>query len=140
MGSNFIRIILTPILPLSIAAPASAEWPAAVERRLTRSYTHCMANGAAGRGQTLAMNNCTSAEIARQDARLNQVYKAVMKRLGPKRKAALRTSERQWVARRDRTCRTAAEAFGDGSGAGLEHGQCILRETIARTIWLENHR
>jgi len=140
MGRNLIRIILSPVLLLTLATPTAAEWPATVEGRLTRSYTHCMATGAAARGQMLAMNDCAVAEIARQDTRLNQAYKAAMQRRGPKQKAALRTSERHWIARRDRTCRTAAEAFDGGSGAGLEYGQCILRETIARTIWLENQR
>lgn len=131
--------ILLPLIAAALAAPAAAQWPAAVERRLTRTYTDCMTGGAAARGQTLAMNDCTAAEIERQDARLNQAYVTVMKRLPAKRKAALRNSERQWIARRDRTCRAAAARFGGGTGAGLEYGQCMLRETIARTLWLEDY-
>lgn len=127
------------VAALALPATAQAQWPKAVEARLTRQYDDCMASGAAAQGQTLAMNVCQSEEIERQDARLNQAYVMVMKRLSPKRKATLRQSERAWIARRDKGCMAAARTYEGGTAAGLEYQGCYLRETIARTLWLERY-
>jgi uncharacterized protein YecT (DUF1311 family) len=132
----------TSILLAALAMPlaAQAQWPKPVEARLTREYRDCMAGGAAAQGQTLAMKVCQSEEIERQDARLNQAYAMVMRRLSPKRKAALRRSERAWIARRDARCEAAARRYEGGTASGLEYQGCYLRETIARTLWLERYR
>lgn len=139
------KLILLTILSLPLAAQANpsdvpAQWPRAVDARLTPQYRTCMGSGAAAQGQTLAMKRCQVAEIERQDGRLNQAYMMVMKRLSPKRKAALRQSERAWIGKRDRICQAAAARYRGGSAAGIEAQACYLRETIARTLWLERYR
>lgn len=133
-----MKLILTAALALPTAA--QAQWPKAVEARLTKQYHHCMTSGAAAQGQTLAMKVCQSEEIERQDARLNQAYVMVMKRLSPRRKAVLRQSERAWIAQRDKGCMAAAKTYEGGTASGLEYQGCYLRETIARTLWLERYR
>ncbi len=127
---------------LALAAPlaAHAQWPKAVEARLTRDFDRCMKSGDAARGQTLAMFECNSAEIERQDQRLNQAYRMVMGRLSAPRKTRLRQSERAWITGRDRDCKAAARQAGGGTASGLEYQGCFLRATIERTIWLERYR
>lgn len=132
--------LLILIAALGTPLAAQAQWPKSVEARLTRQYDRCMATGDAARGQTVAMKECNGAEIERQDARLNQAYVMVMKRLSAPRKAALRQSERAWIKARDRKCLAAAAVYQGGTAAGLEYQGCYLRETIARTLWLERYR
>lgn len=129
------RILIVPLLAL--AAPAAAQWPADVEARVTPEYKTCQASGDAAKGITYAMMNCLGTEIDVQDDRLNAAYRTTMQRT--KRKTALRAAQRGWIKERDTKCRAAAER-GGGSAAGLEGNGCILRETIARTIWLEKYR
>lgn len=128
------------VAALSFPFAAQAQWPKSVETRLSRSYQMCMNGGDAGRGQTLAMAECQRAEIDRQDARLNQAYTMVMRRLPATRKAALRQSERNWIRQRDRQCDAAQRKFAGGTMAILEYRGCILRQTIERTLWLERYR
>lgn len=123
-----------------IAVPAAAQWPAPVERALSREYNECMGRGDAARGVTIAMRECSGAELDRQDARLNQAYRMTMQRLSKARQTKLRTDQRAWIKRRDATCIAAAKKFEGGTMAPLEHGQCALRETIARRLWLEKYR
>ncbi|WP_119184567.1 lysozyme inhibitor LprI family protein [Sphingomonas turrisvirgatae] len=132
------KLILLAALMVPVAA--QAQWPKPVEARLTATYRQCMASGAAALGQTLAMNVCQSEELERQDARLNQAYVMVMKRLSPRRKASLRRSERAWIAQRDRSCKAAADRYAGGTAAPLEFQGCQLRMTIERTLWLERYR
>lgn len=125
---------------LMLTGPAGAQSRAQVERRYSAEYDRCLNTGDAAQGVTSAMMSCTGLEIDRQDARLNQAYRMVMQRLRPNGKARLRTSERAWIARRDRGCRRSTDAIGGGSAAGLNYSGCILHETVKRTMWLENYR
>lgn len=133
-----------PILPLALAAgialPAAAQWPAPVERAISREYHDCMANTDAAIGVMPAMSECIGSELDRQDARLNQAYRMTMPRLSKARQTKLRTDQRGWIKRRDATCAAAADRFEGGTMAPLEHSQCALRETIARRLWLERYR
>lgn len=104
------------------------------------SYGACMASGEAAGGVTSAMMDCTGAEIDRQDARLNQVYRLRVATLAPPRVAALRAAERAWIRARDVRCHREAKAEEGGSLAGLLYAGCILDATIARTRWLEAYR
>ncbi len=132
--------IITLALGAGLALPAAAQWPAPVERALSREYNDCMARDAAAAGVTPAMRECTGTELARQDARLNQAYRMTMQRLPKARQAKLRTAQRAWIRQRDRTCTREAMPFHGGTMAPLTHGQCALRETIARRLWLERYR
>lgn len=124
----------------AIALPAFAQWPAPVERALSKTYNDCMASGAAAQGVTSGMMSCSGDEIGRQDARLNQAYRMTMQRLPRARQATLRTRQRAWIKRRDATCRREADVYQGGTAAALNLSQCILRETIARRLWLERYR
>lgn len=134
---------MRPVLFLALAAaaaPALAQWEAAVEQRLTPAYGQCQASGAAAQGVTSAMMDCLGAENERQDARLNEAYRIAMKRLPAARQAELRQLQRAWIKQRDAAARAAGDQAGGGSAAGLEYAGTFLHETVKRTIWLEEYR
>jgi uncharacterized protein YecT (DUF1311 family) len=137
-----MRYIRGAVLSAAIFAgtPASAQTAKQIEARYSRDYNRCLNSGDAANGATYAMRECNSAEIGRQDVRLNQAYKMVMARLNAPQKKTLRMSERTWILERDAQCRReAAEAEG-GTLQPILYGGCILNETIKRTMWLEAYR
>jgi uncharacterized protein YecT (DUF1311 family) len=105
-----------------------------------REYRQCMRSGNAGRGVTAGIMDCNGVEIDRQDARLNQAYRAAMRRSNPARKAALRASERAWITASDTRCRKEADAEGGGTLSAIVYSDCILEATINRRMWLQSHR
>lgn len=94
-----------------------------------------MSSGEAAQGVTVAMADCTSAEIDVQDAKLNAAYQQAMRGLeeGPRQK--LREAQRAWIKFRDTKC--ASEANSGGTVDILNSGGCILDATVRRTIELE---
>jgi uncharacterized protein YecT (DUF1311 family) len=95
-----------------------------------------MATGEAAGGVTSAILDCAGAETARQDARLNQIYKAVMDRMPPDQQAQLRTSERDWIKSRDSTCKAAMGDEAEGTLGAVIYAQCILKQEAARIAYL----
>lgn len=110
------------------AAPASAR-----DDGLTAEFGACM--DASG-GVTFDMIDCMSAEHERQDARLNQAYKAVMAGLGDDRKDALRAAQRAWIQFRDANCDFHYDPQG-GTLARVEANSCMMSETAERAGELE---
>lgn len=128
------------MLALLLVAVVAPQSDAEIEKRYSAAFDTCMAGGQAADGVTYAMVECSGAELDRQDARLNQAYKMVMDRLPRRRKTALRTSQRRWIAMRDADCQKAYDDAGGGSASGLERLGCLTSETIRRTIFLERYR
>ena len=62
---------------------------------------------------------------------------ASLTRLTPPRIAELRRAERGWITARKRHCDLAAKEGEGGSIATLLYGQCMIDETVRRTLWLE---
>lgn len=129
---KFAAILLA--LPSGVAAQ---YWTPAQEKRTSQTYNACMD---AARGEIPKMFPCSDAEYEVQDAKLNQAYRMVMTRLPQTRRTALRASQRTWIRTRDTACQRAWDDAGGGQVSELERKSCMLRETIARTMWLERHR
>lgn len=123
---------------LATAAPALAK--SKVEARYSPDYNTCMASGDAANGVTSGLMDCSSAEIDRQDTRLNEAYKVVMMRFNPSQKSVLRASERAWIGERNARCFRASASEQGGSLAGVIYSNCVLDETIKRLIWLETYK
>lgn len=81
------------------------------------------------------MGACVNAELDRQDARLNEVYRAVMKRLDDAGKGRLRSEELAWIRERDAGCQ---EEMMGGTGDMYEWPNCLLNETARRRLVLES--
>lgn len=135
--SKIVSVFLVSIAALPMAAHAQSK--AQVERRYSKDYKQCMATGDAANGVTAGIMDCNGSEIDRQDARLNQAYKMVMLRLSAGKKVELRGAERAWIGQRDARCNRAASVEEGGSLAQIIYSQCILDETIKRTMWLESY-
>lgn len=64
------------------------------------SYSQCMKTA----NTTVAMRDCSGAELKRQDVRLNQTYKSAMGSLEQPQQDKLREAQRAWVKYRDANC------------------------------------
>ena len=71
------------------------------------------------------------AQLAHEDRRLNQAYRELMRewRSNPPRRAELRTSERDWIVRRDDVCNAKQKAAAQA---------CLLKMTRERADFLED--
>lgn len=125
---------------LLIATSAPPLTRADIERRYTPAYKQCLNNGDAAQGVQYAMNDCANGEYERQDARLNQAYVMVMRRLAPPAKVKLRTLQRAWIKTRDGKCTAESAEYQGGSIAPMIYSLCLTDETIRRTLWLESYR
>ena len=120
---------------LSVHSVAYAK-PHSVEARYSPDYERC-ADQAIG---DVELRVCTNAEIGVQDARLNQAYKMVMQHLTPAQQGRLRTSERAWIAKKEKDCALERQPDAGGTLAFVETAECALDTTIQRRIWLERYK
>ena len=121
--------------PEAAASSGAAADASSVEARYSPAYDACMSSGEAAEGVTVAMADCTSAEIDVQDAKLNAAYQQVMRGLEEAPRQKLRDAQRAWIKFRDTKC--ASEANSGGTMDILNSGGCILDATVRRTIELE---
>lgn len=126
------RLFLAGLYAFALAGPAVAEVD--VEREYSAAYQQCLNSGDALKGVTVAMAGCTNAELAKQDARLNRAYKAVMAKRAKAGQVKLRTVQRAWIKRRDAECR---QDLTGGTIDMLNIGGCHLRMTTERALELE---
>ena len=103
------------LILMMVSAPAAAQSPSTSE---DKNYSHEFAacEDTAG-GVTFDEIDCITAETRRQDALLNQRYKALIATLKPARKEALLAAQRAWISFRDLNCqftwiRTAGPSRG----------------------------
>ncbi|CAN5406650.1 lysozyme inhibitor LprI family protein [soil metagenome] len=133
-------VTVLSLAPLAVAPPTSAmpalAQPAliqsddAVDARLSSDYDDCMDAA----DTTTDMQACVKAEFADQDADLNSAYRDLLADSDPGPAAAFRRSQRAWLAVRDSDC--IAES-GGGTQGRVDASICVLRKTVARTLWLE---
>ncbi len=106
----------------------------AADSDMTQEYLSCMDKS---NGNNAAMTDCTSAETARQDARLNENYKRLISKVSTKRKNTLLEAQRAWVKFRDANCRFYSDPEG-GTAALLDGRDCFLQATANRAKELKN--
>ncbi|HWE44543.1 MAG TPA: lysozyme inhibitor LprI family protein [Caulobacteraceae bacterium] len=115
------------------AFPALAGSPE-VEARYSKTFKTCPGM----ERSTMEMVDCIDAETKLQDKALNATYQKIMDDLNDRQKANLRTAQRAWIAYRDAWC--AAQQDSDwGSISTIVANNCVLDETIRRTIELEHY-
>ena len=85
------------------------------------------------------MIECTTAETARWDKRLNANYKSLLERLDPDRKKALIAAEVAWLKFRDSNCDFLFDPNG-GQAARMTANSCVLRMTAERALELESFK
>ena len=115
------------------AAPLAAS---AHETGLSKPYAACMDKSG---GVTMDMIGCITAEHQRQDARLNNAYKAVMAELAPPRKKQLQNAQRAWLNYRDANCTFYDDPDG-GTLARVNANVCMMTATAERARELESFK
>lgn len=132
MSMKFSAITVSLTVALTAAATSVSARTAAIKPPDTRpSYKQCL--NASG-GVTPAMQDCIDAEHAYQDQRLNEVYRALMKRLAKPEATRLRERQRAWIKQRDRDCDPGSLP---GQGQVLDADSCRLRKTAERATQLQ---
>lgn len=106
----------------------------------------CMERSDAGYS-TYGMSHCTDLELTWWDKRLNVAYRAARDRTAqydaegpdyaPSQAEALLEMQRAWISFRDAKCAFVASEWGGGSGAGPAAIWCMMDETAAQTLYLE---
>ena len=116
-----------------IAFPALAGSPE-VEARYSKTFKTCPGMDRS----TAEMVDCIGAETKVQDKALNATYQKIMADLNDRQKANLKAAQRAWITYRDAWC--AAQQDSDwGSISTIVANNCVLDETIRRTIELEHY-
>jgi uncharacterized protein YecT (DUF1311 family) len=87
---------------------------------------------------TMEMKECAYQELQQVDKELNQVYRALIKRLDKEGKAKLKSAQRAWIAYRDAEAEFAADAARGGSMSGLLHTGSLTDATQKRIEELKN--
>ena len=117
-----------------LAVLSSAELRAADDADKSKDYLACMDKAA---GVTSEMLNCIGAEMKRQDAKLNENYKALLLKLAKKRKDELQEAQRAWIKFRDLNCNFYGSAYEGGSFAQVAVNDCFLDATTDRVKELQ---
>jgi len=106
----------------------------AQDNNLSKKFDACMDKSG---GVTIDMIDCISAEIERQDVRLNKAYKTLMANQTPERKKQLQEAQRAWIKFRDLNCNFYHDPDG-GSIARVNANSCLMSMTANRAKELEN--
>jgi uncharacterized protein YecT (DUF1311 family) len=102
----------------------------------SKDYHRCI--DASG-GNTFSMIECTTAETARWDKRLNATYKSLLATSDPARQKALTAAEAAWMKFRDSNCDFIFDPNG-GQAARMAANDCVLRMTAERALELESFK
>lgn len=95
------------------------------------SYDECVAKAGTSIYELL---DCTKAELAYQDSRLNKAYKVLMTRAQPEKRAKLRSDENIWIQYRDTNCPRGPSDTDSPIG---EYESCVLAKTADQANYLE---
>jgi uncharacterized protein YecT (DUF1311 family) len=127
-----------PNAEIAAAKPAPTTAPAAIPLPITVALEPVAATPAKA---PMSIENPSDAlpqdiaasEYESADKALNEAYKAAMARLDTDAKAALRTSQRAWIKKRDAECKPNPTAgIGPGSAGALDSLACQTTMTAKR--------
>lgn len=127
-------VIATPLLvaPGQPKPIAQAE----IEARYSAEFGECLKDGLA----TADTVFCVTTEAGQQESRLDRALAAALKRVSARRRPALRSAQAKWEEQSRAKCDAAVAGEPFERVADAERGQCLLDETIRRTIEIERIR
>jgi len=117
-----------------IALITASNFSIAAEAILFTEYKACMDKAG---GVTVEMKDCISAELSKQDNRLNTVYKQKISSLPENQKTSLRNAQRAWIKLRDSECKSQSKEEEGGTLEGILYGDCVLQKTAIRANEIE---
>lgn len=103
-----------------------------VEGELTAAFDSCKQTASEG-----DMRACLTAELARQNRRLNHIWAQRLADLSPAKQSSLRGVERAWMAFRDANCAALDHPTGTAAADRRRVG-CLLQMTVERADWLQS--
>lgn len=127
--------VITFAALVAIGAPSSGQTDAKIAARITPALHACQSDPE--NGGTLQQAMCEADEAHRQEERLNRTWSRVIASLPPARQKAFRDSQRAWIRRREKDCRSEMHEYVN-STANYMFAACMVEETIRHTLWLEN--
>jgi uncharacterized protein YecT (DUF1311 family) len=86
-----------------------------------------------------AQSECLRTLLVREDARLNDAYKRVVKTVSDSERLSLRDRQRKWITSRDAECASQRNEAMPSLHA-TAHSKCVLRLTIERANQLNDIR
>lgn len=119
-----VGLAAVAVCALVLVAGASGGERVAADR-----YDDCLKKATT----TLAILKCNDTEYKRVDAELNRVYKELVAKLSPARRALLVKAEQRWIAFRDAECTFSASVAAGGTLEGVIYGGCLIDLTPKRT-------
>jgi uncharacterized protein YecT (DUF1311 family) len=125
--------VLRKVALLGLALFWNTELFAANDEDAATQYSTCVRNS---EGVTSKILDCISAELSRQDSRLNDAYKKLMSKLPKNRKKSLVEAQRSWIKFRETNCAFYDDPNG-GSAAHTAGNECFLNATVDRAKELE---
>lgn len=84
-----------------------------------------------------ALNQCTAAELATEDSKLNKSYKKLQSLLNKSDKQQLKNVQLVWIDFRDKDCKFSARNMSGGSGYPMEINSCLTSHNHQRRIQLD---
>ena len=132
------KAMLTICCAGALVAASEPEPPAEadIEARYSEAFVECRQDSMA----TADLIFCVRTESERQEAKLEAALASAVKRAPARRKAALRATEANWLKSAQAKCDDAVADEQFERVGVARRGQCMLDETIRRTIELEPPR
>ncbi|MBL8381626.1 MAG: DUF1311 domain-containing protein [Burkholderiales bacterium] len=125
-----------PAPPPAAAAPGASGGPPPADP-LTREFRDCVAKVQSNRSEdAAAIHLCLTAEIKRQDGKLNAAAQRVQKLLPPEGRKRLDAANADWRRYRTSECAFMAEENAPPP-ANLQNADCRLRMTAIRASDLD---
>lgn len=134
MRTTAVVVLVAGAVALSTGLAHAADRATDIQSRYSKAYQQCPGFKS---GVVPDMLDCISAEIEMQDKHLNAAYAKALAGLSASRKASLRGAQRAWIAYRDAWCSVTYDA-DSGQQEHVDANQCVLDETIAQTMKLED--
>ena len=78
------------------------------------------------------LNACADREFQAWDAKLNALYRGLMKNAEDKEQALLKAAEKNWLSFRDSECEWETSGSEGGSIQPMEYSNCLTAKTRAR--------
>jgi uncharacterized protein YecT (DUF1311 family) len=123
------------LVPQDSPAAAAAE-PIDVQAHYSETFTACLADALATADRVF----CIAAEAQRAEPALEKALEEALNRLSPKRRTAFRSAQAEWRSTVRAKCDSEVADEEFERVAQANRGQCMLDETIRRTIELEGKR
>jgi uncharacterized protein YecT (DUF1311 family) len=86
----------------------------------------------------IELNVCADREFQTWDAKLNALYRTLLKAADPKDQTLLKSAERSWIAYRDSECDYETSDSEGGSIRPMEYSNCLTTKTRARIAELKS--